>query len=140
MPTSVMLFVIGTACCLLPAIIWRYAFPRSYKLVHFSLDDKTQKYTLALAMKLAIVSTILLWVAASINIVVIGEQTPEDGMTPTVVLVLGWFLSGYVSMSLVFLQVHRQEFSFQATAQIIFLYAFAIFVMAGNLTLFFGAF
>ena len=137
MLTAVMLFLIGTACCFLPAVIWRIAFPRSYELVHFAAHKDIQ---LALSMKLAVASALLLWVAASINIIVLGDNTPEDGMTPTAVLVLGWFLTGYVSTGLVFLQLHRRRFSLQATALIVFLYAFAIFVMAGNLTLFFGTF
>ena len=136
---ATMLFIIGTLCCLLPAIIWRYAFPRSYKLVHFSVHEKTSQDVLAPSMKLAIAATLLLWVAASINIVVMGEERPEDGITPTQVFVLGWFLTGYISMGLVFLQMHRQKFSFQASALIILLYSFAVFVMAGNLVLFFRA-
>jgi len=42
-------------------------------------------------------------------------------------------------MSLVYLQTHRGQFSIQATATIVFIYSFALFVIAGNLMLFFGS-
>ena len=136
---SIVLLVVGTLCCLLPPILWRMLSLRTYDLVHFSIQENRSQTELAPVMKLAIVAVILLWIAASINIILIGDHASEEGMTPHVVLVLGWFLTGYISMSLVFLQKHRRQFSIQATATIVLIYSFAIFVIAGNLMLFFGA-
>jgi len=112
---------------------------RSYELVHFTIVDRNDRSQtrLGTAMKLSVLALCLLWTAASINIVILGAANPEDGFTPTPVLAVGWFLTAHLSMSLLLLQKHRQQFSIAAMALMILILAWGIFVVASNLHLFF---